>query len=406
MRHSARVLIALAILASLFSFIKFSHCETKNWATPDQYIHACYSDLPALFGDRGLNNHKWAYAGGEKAIEYPVITGVVMYATSWITPEGQHNTTYYFYINAFLIALLFIFSAVLLAHMKPNFWYLLPIAPAMIASLYINWDMWAIISMMIAIYWFDKEKYKLSALALGISISTKFMPVFLLLPIILILWRKNKIKEIVIYSGIVFSSWLAINLPVALTTPKGWWHFYHLNLTRGADWGSPWYALSLLGVHLTNLNYLTALALFAGLIVATLIFFEFATSPTLGQMSFIVLAIVMIISKVYSPQYVLWLTPLAILGLVNKKSVHAFWVWQSGETIYHIAIWQHLATVTGAHFGLPDTGYALLTLVRIVTTIYLITVIARTAVQNSRTDVAHPHARLMDFLFEASPRYP
>ncbi len=123
-------------------------------------------------------------------------------------------------------------------------------------------------------------------------------------------------------------------------------------------------------------------------------------------MSFIVLAIVMIISKVYSPQYVLWLTPLAILGLVNKKSVHAFWVWQSGEIIYHIAIWQHLATVTGAHFGLPDTGYALLTLVRIATTIYLITVIARTAVQNSRTDVAHPHARLMDFLFEASPRYP
>ena len=405
MRPTARVLIALAILASLFSFIKFSHCESKNWATPDQYVHACYSDLPSLFGDRELNKHKWAYAGTEKAVEYPVITGLVMYATALITPSNSSSATNYFLINAFLIALLFIFMVVLIAHIKPNYWYLLPVAPAMIASLYINWDLWAITSMLIAIYWFDKEKYKWSALALGISISTKFMPLFLLLPIFLILWRKNRIREIAQYSGIVIASWLAINLPVALTTPQGWWRFYDLNLSRGADWGSPWLAFSILGINLANLNYLTFLALLAGLTIITLIFFEFSITPTLAQMSFILLAVVMIVSKVYSPQYVLWLTPLAILGL-NKKSVHAFWIWQGGEVIYHIAIWQHLATVTGAPFGLPAKGYALLTLLRIATTIYLVAVMARRAIENSRTDEGRPHTRLFDFLFEASSSYP
>ncbi len=405
MRPTARVLIALAILASLFSFIKFSHCESKNWATPDQYVHACYSDLPSLFGDRELNKHKWAYAGTEKAVEYPVITGLVMYATALITPSNSNSATNYFLINAFLIALLFIFMVVLIAHIKPNFWYLLPVAPAMIASLYINWDLWAITSMLIAIYWFDKEKYKWSALALGISVSTKFMPLFLLLPIFLILWRKNRIREIAQYSGIVIASWLAINLPVALTTPQGWWRFYDLNLSRGADWGSPWLAFSILGINLANLNYLTILALLAGLTIITLIFFEFSITPTLAQMSFILLAVVMIVSKVYSPQYVLWLTPLAILGL-NKKSVHAFWIWQGGEVIYHIAIWQHLATVTGAPFGLPAKGYALLTLLRIATTIYLVAVMARRAIENSRTDEGRPHTRLFDFLFEASSSYP
>lgn len=405
MRPTARVLIALAILASLFSFLKFSHCESKNWATPDQYVHACYSDLPSLFGDRELNKHKWAYVGTEKAVEYPVITGLVMYATAVITPTNSHSATNYFLINAFLIAFLFVFIVVLIAHIKPKYWYLLLTAPAMIASLYINWDLWAITSMLISIYWFDKEKYKWSALSLGISISTKFMPIFLLLPIFLILWRKNKIREIAQYSGIVIASWLAINLPVALTTPQGWWRFYELNLSRGADWGSPWLAFSMLGLHLGNLNYLTILALLAGLTIITLIFFEFSITPTLAQMSFILLAVVMIVSKVYSPQYVLWLTPLAILGL-NKKSVHAFWIWQGGEIIYHVAIWQHLATVTGAHFGLPATGYALMTLVRIATTIYLIAAIARNAIKNSRTDEGHPHTRLFDFLFEASSSYP
>ena len=405
MRPTARILIALAILASLFSFIKFSHCESKNWATPDQYVHACYSDLPSLFGDRELNKHKWAYAGTEKAVEYPVITGIVMYATSLIIPSNSNSATNYYLINAFLIALLFIFVVLLVAHMKPKYWYLLPVAPAMIASLYINWDLWAIISMLVAIYWFDKEKYKWSALALGISISTKFMPIFLLLPIFLILWRKNRIREIAQYAGIVIASWLAINLPVALSTPQGWWRFYELNLSRGADWGSPWLAFSMLGIPLANLNYLTILALLAGLTLVSLIFFEFSVTPTLAQISFILLAVVMIVSKVYSPQYVLWLTPLAILAL-NKKSVHAFWIWQGGEIIYHIAIWQHLATVTGAPFGLPAKGYALLILVRIATTIYLIAVIARSAIKNSRTEEGRPHTRLFDFLFEGSSSYP
>ena len=52
-----RALLALAIFAALLSFTKFSQCEGTNWATPDQYIHACYSDLPSLFGERGMDDN-------------------------------------------------------------------------------------------------------------------------------------------------------------------------------------------------------------------------------------------------------------------------------------------------------------------------------------------------------------
>ncbi|MEN9882749.1 MAG: hypothetical protein RI916_1176, partial [Actinomycetota bacterium] len=36
MAMRTRALLALAILAALLSFTKFSHCESTNWATPDQ----------------------------------------------------------------------------------------------------------------------------------------------------------------------------------------------------------------------------------------------------------------------------------------------------------------------------------------------------------------------------------
>ena len=392
-----RALLALAIFAALLSFLKFSPCQSTNWATPDQYIHACYSDLPSLFGERGMVDNKWPYASDTNSVEYPVLTGLVMYATSFVA----HSPISYFNFNAFLLALLFIGVVFIVYRIKPEFTYLLPLAPAMIASLYINWDLWAITTMMLAIYWFDRKAYLYSSLALAISISTKFLPVFLLLPIFFILWRSNQIRELVKYALTTAALWLAINLPFALTTPTGWWRFYKLNVEREADWGSLWLAFNHLGLGLANLNYLAILLLLIGLTSFVVFLFELKNTPTLASVAFIVLAIVMVASKVYSPQYVLWLTPLAVIALANKKDLHAFWIWQSAETLYHLAIWQHLALFTGAKFGLQQGGYATITLIRIGATIYLAWVLIKRALEARNTQ-----GSLFDLLFEGSKPYP
>ena len=392
-----RILILLAIGASLLSFAKFSHCENTGWATPGQYIHACYSDIPALFGTRGLDKNDWPFASDDNSVEYPVVTAMVMYATSFVA----NSPVSYFNVNILFLILLFIATVVLVRKIRPEFAYLVPIAPAMIASLYINWDLWAIATMMLAIYWFDRKQYLHSALIMGLSISTKFLPVFLLIPIAFILWRDDKLKELIKYVGVVAATWIALNLPFALTTPTGWWRFYKLNLERGPDWGSFWLALQQMGISLTNLNYLSILLLLIALTSVAIMLFELKYTPTLASVAFIVLASVMVASKVYSPQYVLWLTPLAVIALTNKKDLHAFWLWQATEVMYHVAIWQHIASVTGAKFGLAATPYAILTLVRIAGTIYLMVVLARRALQARNT-----HSRLLDLLFEAGKPYP
>jgi len=392
-----RSFVALAILASLLSVAKFSHCANTGWATPDQYVHACYSDLPALFEARGLSTNQWPFASDDNSVEYPVITAMVMYVTSF----AANSPVSYFNINIFFLILLFIATVLIVRKIRPEFAYLVPVAPAMIASLFINWDLWAIATMMLAIYWFDRKQFTYSALLMGLSISTKFLPIFLLIPIVFIFWRENKIKEAIKYIAITFGTWLAINLPFAVTTPTGWWRFYKLNLERGPDWGSFWLALQQLGINLTNLNYLSILLLLIALTTIAILLFEIKYTPTLASVSFFVLASVMLASKVYSPQYVLWLTPLAVIALTNKKDLHAFWVWQATELIYHIAIWQHLAQVTDAKFGLGPTPFAILTLVRIGGTIYLMAVLARRALQARNT-----HSKLLDLLFEGSKAYP
>ena len=392
-----RILVVLAILAALLSVAKFSHCANTGWATPDQYVHACYSDLPALFEARGLSSNEWPFASDDNSVEYPVVTAMVMYATSF----AANSPVSYFNINIFFLILLFIATVLVVRKIRPEFAYLVPVAPAMIASLFINWDLWAIASMMLAIYWFDRKQYLPSAVLLGISISTKFLPIFLLIPIVFIFWREAKMKEAIKYLAITFGIWLAINLPFALTTPTGWWRFYKLNLDRGPDWGSFWLALQQLGINLTNLNYLSVLLLLIALTTIAILLFELKYTPSLASVAFFVIASVMLASKVYSPQYVLWLTPLAVIALTNSKDLHAFWLWQTTEIIYHIAIWQHLAQVTDAKFGLGPTPFAILTLLRIAGTIYLMAVLARRALQARNT-----HSKLLDLLFEGSKAYP
>jgi len=374
MRVSTRVIILLAIVASLFSFAKFNQCEKTVWAGPDQYIHACYSDLPALFSERAFGKGQWAFSGGDQAVEYPALQGVIMWATAKVSPDGPVS---YFNFSAILIALLFIASAVLVYRMKPDNALVYALAPTGILALFINWDLWAIVTTLLAIYWFDRKQELASALILGVSIATKFFPIVLLLPILIIFFRRQELKKGAQYLSISIGSFIAINIPFALTTPEGWWRFYDLNLHREADWGSIWYALNVFGVNLTNINYLSLLTLLMGVLAVSIFLLQTRETLTLAESSIFIFIVLMTVSKVYSPQYVLWLTPLVILALKDKRDLSWFWFWQSAEVLYHFAIWQHLALLTGAQFGLSVKVYSGITIFRIAAAVALALALAR-----------------------------
>jgi uncharacterized membrane protein len=365
MKLIAKSAVLLAIIAALISFLKFDYCRSNGWTPPGDYIHACYSDFPALFGARGLITNSWPYSSATNAVEYPPVTGLIMWATSFLVGSGEDKYRNYFDINALLVALIFIATVIFLKKLKPQLWYLFPIAPAVVASLYINWDIWAVISALAAIYYFDVGKYNKSAVALGLSIATKFFPIVLLLPIALILIRKSKIRELILYIAYTSITWLVINLPFIITTPAGWFRFFKLNSERAADWGSIWHALEIFGLKINHLNLISLIAFTVVALAFTLFVFGISDVPKLASIAFFIVAIFVTASKVYSPQYILWLTPLAILAMVDKRDRFDFWVWQFAELIYHFAIWQYLAEISGASFAIPAWAYAVAIVLRV-----------------------------------------
>ena len=360
----SRSFVLILLLAGLISFLKFNHCRVNDWAAPDNYTHACYTDIPALFSERGLNTNTFPYLSSTNSIEYPPIIGLGNWLISFITPSENSFRTF-FDINALIILVLFFISAIIVRKISPTYQYLFPLAPAVIASLFINWDMWAVVSTLLAIYYFDKKKYEASGIWLGISIATKFFPIVLLLPIAIIFYRSSQIQLFYRYLFTTAIFWGAINIPIALTHFDGWWRFFKLNLERGADFGSIWYALSLLDIKIPHLDLiypLLSIALFIGLAIYLL---KLPTTPNLAAIALFALVIFTTAGKVYSPQYILWLTPLAVIALQNSKQVITFWFWQATEITYHLAIWQYLALFSDAQFGLPAGGYAIASLLRV-----------------------------------------
>ena len=111
-----------------------------------------------------------------------------------------------------------------------------------------------------------------------------------------------------------------VNLPVMIAAPSGWATFYVFSKDRGADWGSVWYMFEYFNLpglgdyQLSVLNEMSAAALIAAFAAIALLALAAPRRPRLPQLCFLLLAAFLMTNKVWSPQYVIWLVPLAVLA--------------------------------------------------------------------------------------------
>ena len=396
-----RIALIVTLIATFLSFAKFNHCRDSGWGSPDVYVHMCYSDISALYGAREINADKWPYSSIENSVEYPVLTGVAMWATGLLIddPNGYRP---YFDLNILIITLLLFASIFILWRMKPEYVALFPIAPAVFGSLFINWDIYAVLFALVSLYFYKEEKLDLSAIFMGVAISTKFYPGVILFGIALILWNQKRLKKLLRYIVITSGTWLAINLPVATNNLDGWWRFFKLNIERSSDLGSIWYASALLKFPQPNVNNITIIFFLIALGVIGVFYFMVAQSRSdfanLATVAFLTVAAFVTISKVYSPQYILWLTPLAVLAMTKDEERRSFWVWQGTEALYHFGIWQYLASYTGAKFGISETFYAIIILIRIAGLAYFSSTLIQTALAARSTSTRNAQGNLLEFL--------
>ncbi|MFE5589310.1 glycosyltransferase family 87 protein [Streptomyces sp. NPDC056549] len=364
-----------------------------NWAwfrgTTSQYTHACYSDIPHLFAGRGFADGLVPYfdrLGGDiPFLEYPVLTGLFMEVAAWLTPGGDDMTQreqWYWLVNAGLLMVCAAVLAVCVARthrLRPWDGLLVALAPSVALTATINWDILAVALTAAAVLMWSRGRPLAFGVLLGLATAAKFYPILLLCPLLLLCWRAGKWRA---YGTAVLGAcgaWLVVNLPVMLLAPEGWKQFYLFSRDRNVDFGSIWLLISQrTGEAITpGRANLYALLLMAAA-VAGLAFLAFTAPrrPRFVQLAFLVVAAFVLTNKVYSPQYVLWLVPLAALARPRWRD---FLIWQGCEVMYFVGVWMYLAFTTSGNSkqGLPVDGYQFAIVLHLLGTLYLCVMVVR-----------------------------
>jgi uncharacterized membrane protein len=419
----ARVVLAVACLAWLLAMVQKAPCARDHWSGANsRYAQMCYSDVPFLYLDRGFAERRVPYAdtgGRYPELEYPVLTGWFAYASTVVDhvlhgwpdvgprragsvdalradPEVEVERRDLFPVTALLLAPFVLLSAWFLSRTHRNRpWDALGFAaaPVLVLSGLVNWDLLAVTATCGALWAWARGRPALAGVLIGLGTAAKLYPVFLLGPLLVVALRQRRSggsTSLAPFSRALLAAaitWVLVNAPVWAYGFDGWKTFWTFNADRGADLGSLWLVASLGGHPSTphTINLVSWVFFGAVCVLVLLLGLAAPVVPRVSQLAFLVLVGFLVVNKVYSPQYVLWLLPLAVLARPRWRDLL---IWQAGEVFYFAMVWLYLGgfTASGTSHA-QDPAYPWAIVLRVAAELYLAAVVVRDVMVPARDPV-------------------
>jgi len=347
---STSVLIAASVLGMVLAFAEKVPCRSGAWNYYyKQFQDSCYTDIYPLYYNEGLSAGKVPYTG--HPVEYPVLIGGAMEAVAWLVRnvDVMIRGREFFDVTAVLLAACAVAAVLATARTAgpDGRWQALMVAlsPALILNAFVNWDLIAMALTALGIAAWAARRGVWAGVLLGLGVATKFYPLVVLGALLLLCLRAGRLRDFAKTLAAAALAWLAVNLPVFLAARTGWAYFFVFSKNRGADWGSIWYMFEYFNVRglgnyqLGVLNEMSAAALIIAFAAIALLALAARRRPRLPQLCFLLLAAFLMTNKVWSPQYVIWLVPLAVLA---RPRLWPYALWQLAEVGYFFAIWGYL----------------------------------------------------------------
>ncbi|MGH7881329.1 MAG: glycosyltransferase family 87 protein [Candidatus Dormibacteraceae bacterium] len=372
-----RVVLLLAIITLAFGWLVKAPCLQTyrdssgslqlDWRDSIQYRAMCYSDTIPLYTTDRLDRPGWGgglpYATswienpGEpgaqvRYMEYPVLTGmyqwvVAKFAQSWVAvadsgwlPDSAPAVVY-FNISAVALAaawLVTIWALVRLSPRRPWSVALAALSPLVVMHIFTNFDALATALATTGMLAWARRRPVLAGVLLGLGGATKLYPLLLLGPILLLCLRAGRLRRGLQATAAAAGAWVMVNLPVAMLFPAGWAEFFRLNSHRAADPDTLYTVISTFtgwpgfdgvlraGQIPVTLNLVSATLFLLACAAIGWIALTAPRRPRLAQLCFLVVCAFLLLNKVWSPQYSLWLVPLAVLAIPRWKPVLAWMI--------------------------------------------------------------------------------
>ncbi len=380
-----RLLVLLWLVGSALAVGVKAPCYQQGWgntldstASKDdlryQYVRQCYSDVPWL-GAAAVASPGWFFtrdAQGQQVVaDASVLTSLLKDATARVIPKTRsvaENKQLYFAINAVLLLGCLLIVVVAVARISGRRRWdasLVALAPSVILAGLVSFDLWAVMATTLGLWAWSRKKPVLSGILLGVAICFTPYPVVLLVPLLILGLRAGQLTASAMTLASTALTVLVIYTPALLLSPVSWSQYFHQWRDGSAGLGSLWYAAHLQQwpwLDVADGQRLTILStgmMVAGIALVGLLVLLAPRRPRLAQVAFLAVAVLVLTSKTYSVQHVVWLVPLAVLARPRWRDLL---LWQLGEVLYFAATWLFLlATVSpdGSNRALGADAYSL-----------------------------------------------
>jgi uncharacterized membrane protein len=423
-----------------------------NWENQRAYYELCYSDTVPLYTAELLNQGKFPYksswvekdANGEPHIqydgnlavrymEYPVLTGVYQYVsmslaktytalTKLVSVPVIAEVVMFFNIAAFGLALAWlatVWATSMLAGSR-RVWdaALVAASPLVIFQIFTNFDALATAFATGALLAWARRKPVLAGALIGLGVAAKLYPLLLLAPLAVLAVRTGKLREVGKTAGTAVLTWLVVNLPIMVLFPRGWSEFFRLNTRRGDDMDSIYNVIKSftgwggfdqnLGFWQppTVLNTVSAILFVSCCVAIGYIALTAKQRPRVAQIAFLVVAAFLLTNKVWSPQFSLWLVPLAVLALPHRRILLA---WMTIDALVWVP--RMLYLYGEANKGLPEQPFTVTVLLRDIAVVALCVLVIRQIYRpeldlvRARGTVDDPAGGVFNHAPDAPPRW-
>ena len=394
--------------------------RVANWENQRAYYEFCYSDTVPLYGAELLSQGKFPYksswleldANGKPRIqydgrsavrymEYPVLTGVYQFVSMSLAKTytaiakssglallaGVAEVVMFFNIAAFGLALAWlatVWATSMLAGRRVWDGALVAASPILIFQAFTNFDALATALATGGLLAWARRRPVLAGILIGLGASAKLYPALLLLPLLLLGIRTGRLGDAVRTTSVAVLVWCVVNLPVLLLYPRGWSEFFRLNARRNQDMDSLynvirsftgwrgfdpdlgfWQPPSVLNAVVGALFVLCCAAIAYIALTAP-------RRPRVAQLAFLMVAAFLLVNKVWSPQFSLWLVPLAVLALPHRRVLLA---WMTVDALVWVP--RMLYLYGEQNKGLSEQWFTVTVLIRDLAVIALIVMVIR-----------------------------
>jgi hypothetical protein len=327
-------------------------CAEGDWADGKQFTRLCYSDIVMLYRTEHLEQGRRPYldpcpldrfrSSVEPVCdEYPVLT---MYAM-WLAARPFNGAGGFLLSNALLLGLAAGVVAISLHVLcgKRALWFAL--APTLLVYGFMNWDLLALAFATAGTLVFLRGRHRISGVLLGLGTAAKLYPVLLSLPFAMESIRRGDrtgTARLILWTS---GAWIAVNLPFAHLAYDGWSTFFKVSAQRPPDLDSLWFIgcrwvvgdvpcfrapLDLISpIRLVNVLSAAAFLVAAALVL----WLRVRRQPCFPRWTYglPLLILFLLTSKVYSPQFSLWLLPWFALALPGLGRIPALGLFAAFE---------------------------------------------------------------------------